>query len=254
VFVRTYGSGSEVVALHGFTLTGAQFAGIADPMLRIHAPDLPGHGRSGDVPPSIVGAVERIGRYLSGFPTPVPLLGYSQGGRIALLTALERPELVERLILVSTSPGIRDEGERADRRERDEHLADRIEAVGLNRFLDEWLDGPVTGTGRVDRDRRRADRALREENTAPGLAAALRGMGQGVQPYAGDRLTTLTMPVLLITGGRDDRYGEIAASMAAAFPDARHVSIPGAGHNVILEAPDEVRRLVSDFVADGPPA
>jgi pimeloyl-ACP methyl ester carboxylesterase len=36
--------------------------------------------------------------------------------------------------------------------------------------------------------------------------------------------------------------------MAAALRDGRHASIPGAGHNVILEAPDDVRRLVTDFV------
>jgi len=248
MFVRVYGSGPEVVALHGFTLTGAQFEEIAGSTLRIHAPDLPGHGRSDAVPASFAEAVDGVGRYLSGFPVPVPLLGYSQGGRIALLTALEYPEFIDRLVLISTSIGIEDATERAGRRERDGRLADRIEMIGPAAFLDAWLDGPVTGTAGVGESRRRADRAVREENTASGLAAALRGMGQGSQPFVGELVSVLAMPVLLISGGRDERYGRIASSMATALRDGRHVSIPGAGHNVILEAPDDVRRLVADFV------
>jgi len=223
-------------------------------VLRVEAPDLPGHGATRIAPVDVPTTVAALGAYLKRFDSPVSLLGYSQGGRLALLTALEHPQLVDRLILISTSPGIREASARASRRREDAALADRIESIGLAAFLDEWLDGPITGTTHLDEATRIRDRSVREENTASGLAAALRGLGQGAQPFVGDRLATLTMPVLLITGSRDDRYHAFASSMAAALPDARHRSIPDAGHNVILEAPDDVCRLVADFAGRGPNA
>ncbi len=244
-----YGSGIDVVALHGFTLTGAQFASTANAPLRVHAPDLPGHGATSVTPVTIDRAVDAVGRYLSTFPTAVPLVGYSQGGRIALLTALAYPQLVDRLVLISTSPGISDPVARAERQAKDRVLADRIETIGLSAFLDAWLAAPITGTTHIDKRSRIADRKVREENTATGLAAALRGMGQGVQPYVGDRPADLEMPLLTISGGTDNKYQRFGIDMADTAPRGRHVTIAGVGHNVVLEAPDEVRRLVLGFVS-----
>ena len=215
--------------------------------LQLVAPDLPGHGRTLVEPVDIPTAVSMLGRWLRSFDEPVPLLGYSQGGRIALLVTLEYPDLVDRLVLVSTSLGVQDAGERQDRRRRDGALADRIETIGLQTFLDEWLDGPIAGTSHLSDEVRRADRAVRTENTASGLASALRGLGQGVQPFVGDRLNEIDMPVLTISGERDEKYEHLAAVIAASVTGGRHVSISGAGHNVVLEAPDELAAIVDGF-------
>jgi len=178
-------------------------------------------------------------------------MGYSQGGRIALLTAIEYPDLVDRLVLISSSPGLSDEAARKIRRMHDEELADRIETVGLASFLDDWLTGPVAGTTHLDERLRHRDRTSREENTSDGLASALRGLGQGVQPYVGDRIQELPMPVLTISGAGDTAYGLLASEMAAAATNGRHIRVSGAGHNVILDEPDAVRSIVSDFLIDG---
>ena len=63
--------------------------------------------------------VAAIGGWLASFGRPVPLIGYSQGGRMALLATLEHQELVERLVLVSAAPGIADDEARAERRAAD---------------------------------------------------------------------------------------------------------------------------------------
>ena len=189
-----------------------------------------------------------IGRWLASFEEPVPLIGYSQGGRMALLTALDRPDLVERLIVISASPGIAGDVARADRGARDQALADHIETVGSEAFLDEWLDGPITGTSHLDAEARRQDRAVRAVNTASGLAAALRGLGQGVQPYVGDRLHELEMPLLTVSGGADTTYNGLAREMADAAPHGNHVSIGGAGHNVALDAPEALISTLADFI------
>lgn len=170
---------------------------------------------------------------------------------MALLVALEYPNLVDRLILVSASSGVRDEADREARRIRDGALADRIETIGLDAFLDEWLEGSITGTSHLGKQVQRADRMVRSENTAVGLASALRGLGQGSQPFVGDRLSQLEMPVLTISGARDEKYTRLAAEIAGSVPDGRHISIPEAGHNVILEAPDEVAAAIEEFSVRG---
>ncbi|MCJ7780630.1 MAG: alpha/beta fold hydrolase, partial [Acidimicrobiia bacterium] len=164
-----------------------------------------------------------------------------------LLVALEYPDLVNRLILVSSSPGVRDEVDRKARRGSDEDLARRIETIGLDAFLTEWLEGPVTGTSHLDDDVRRTDRTVRNENTAAGLASALRVLGQGAQPFVGDRLNELSMPVLTISGERDEKYQRLASAIATSVRDGRHVSIPDAGHNVVLDAPKELAAVVAAF-------
>lgn len=243
-----YGTGRTFGALHGFTLTGAQFEPLSDAGLEIHAPDLPGHGDTVVDPVDPASTVGALGEWLASFHEPVPLLGYSQGGRMALLAALEYPTFVDRLILVSASPGIRDEEQRAERRARDGALARRIEAVGIDVFLDEWLTGPITGTAHLDEAVRRRDRLVRRGNTATGLAAALRGIGQGSQPYVGDRIETLAIPLLTVSGRNDTRYDRLAGAMASAAPDGIHRSIRNAGHNVLLDAPDEMASAVLEFL------
>jgi 2-succinyl-6-hydroxy-2,4-cyclohexadiene-1-carboxylate synthase len=247
--IRRFGAGPPLVALHGFTLTGAQFAPLADHLDRsILAPDLPGHGGTTLTPIDLPTTIDGLARMLGNLNPPVPVVGYSMGGRIALSLALDRPDLVERTVMVSAGPGIEDSYARTMRASEDEELADRIRRGGMSRFLDEWLTSPVTSTTSVDEALRRADRVVREENTAAGLSAALHGLGQGTSPYLGARLGELAMPLLTISGGRDVRYTELAAGLAAAVPDGRHAVIPGAGHNVILEAPQELATVVEEFL------
>lgn len=245
--VRVFGTGRPVAALHGFSLTGEQFAPITGRSVQLHAPDLPGHGGTRVDPVDVPNTVYVLGEWLRSFDEPIPLLGYSQGGRIALLVALEYPDLVDRLILVSSSTGISSEVDRDARRSRDDILAGRIETIGLDAFLDEWLEGSITGTSHLSKEARRADRATRAENTPVGLASALRGLGQGNQPYVGDRLGELSMPVLAISGERDEKYTRLAAEIAASIPNGRHRSIRDAGHNVVLDAPSELVEAVAKF-------
>ena len=166
---------------------------------------------------------------------------------MALLAILEHQELVERLVLVSAAPGIADDEARAERRAADRRLADHIEAVGIDVFLDEWLSGPITGTAHVDEIAQRRDRALRSVNTAAGLATALRGIGQGAQPYVGDRIADLEVPVLTVSGSADPTYTRLARDMAEAARVGSHVSIEGAGHNVVLDAPHALAAALADF-------
>lgn len=246
--VHQFGEGrARVVALHGFTLHGAMFgrlAGLLDAPLA--APDLPGHGRSRIAPISMGAAVDSVSDLLATLEAPL-LLGYSQGGRVALQIALTHPELVGGLVLVSTSPGLTGHN-RTRRRVADEALADRIEAIGMERFVTEWLANPLVATDRVPSEVRAEDRALRLENTAEGVAAALRGMGQASVSDSSERIPGLTMPVVFVAGGNDTRYVESATAMAASRRE-KPIIVPDVGHNVVLEAPGPVAAVVADMLS-----
>lgn len=248
-----FGHGHPLVALHGFTLTGEQFSSLADELGReVIAPDLPGHGLSAEVSTEVEDVVQAVCDLTSSFAQPLPLIGYSQGGRMALLAALNCPTSVERLVLISANAGIEEEQARRNRTTQDDALAARIEMIGLERFIDAWTTVGLTSTERMDPASRERDRNIRMANTAAGLAGALRGYGQGVQPAVWSELPSLTMPVLVVAGAEDDRYRTIATRMADRIPDAELVVVPGARHNPLTDQPEATLEAVSAFVnSDG---
>jgi pimeloyl-ACP methyl ester carboxylesterase len=167
------------------------------------------------------------------------------GGRLCLRLAIDRPDLVRALVLVSASPGIADRAERAARVETDELLADRVEREGVDAFLAHWLAQPMFATVPADApglaDRRRL--------TPEYLAACLRALGAGVMEPMWDDLAKLVMPALLVTGTLDAKYTEIARRMLERMhPGVVHRQLDG-GHALPLEQPDAVGRLILDFVA-----
>lgn len=167
-------------------------------------------------------------------------VGYSAGGRLCLWLALDRPELVERLVLVSASPGIADPAERTARRDADEQLAQEIERGGVNAFLERWLDQPLF----VSLPRDAAGLDARERDPAV-LAHALRMLGQGAQEPLWDRLGELRMPVTLVVGALDEKYTDIARAMARQLTAARVHVLGGAGHALHLEQPEALADLLS---------
>lgn len=247
--VRQFGSGPPLVALHGFTLTGEQFAGSLLCLDRtVYAPDLPGHGFSAGISPAMPSTIGLIADVLESTDGDAPLLGYSQGGRIAVATAIERPEVVPSLILVSTSPGIEDTTLRTERAAADRTLATAMRSVTIDGLLDTWTTRGLTDTSHLPEDVRQADRAVREQNTPMALAAALEGLGQGSQEPVWNRLHELKIPVLILYGENDHKYGEYANTMAGLIPEAVAVSISGAGHNPLLDAPDLSYERISGFL------
>ena len=223
----------RLVLLHGFTQTGNSWNTIAGDLggdFEVLAPDAPGHGDSRQPAPDLWHAAGAM-TALCGRATYV---GYSMGGRIALHAALARPDLVERLILLGATPGIRDTQEREARKQSDEALALSIERDGVDAFLTRWLSNPLfehlpTEASQQD-DRRR--------NSVDGLAGSLRTCGTGSQDNLWTRLAELRMPVLLMAGALDTKFADLALEMAPLVGGpATTVLLDGAGHAAHLENP-----------------
>jgi 2-succinyl-6-hydroxy-2,4-cyclohexadiene-1-carboxylate synthase len=176
-------------------------------------------------------------------PRRFVLAGYSMGGRVALHVALEMPERVARLVLVSASAGIEDADARARRRGADDALADEIERRGVEWFIGHWRTVPLF----ADDPSWLADEVAEDERRcAPAqLAACLRGLGPGSMTPMWDRLGELAMPVAILAGERDPRYVEEGRRLAAAVPGATLEIVAGAGHRLALEAPGAVARALA---------
>ena len=226
------GQGPRLVLVHGFTQTRRSWDGIRADLDADHetvAVDAPGHGDSDLVRVDLADGAAALGR-TAGRAT---YIGYSMGGRLALHLAVAAPDLVERLVLVSTTAGLDDPVDRTARRAADEALADQIEALGVPAFVEWWIGQPLFASLR--RDRAGVDERL--ANTAAGLASSLRLAGTGTQVPMWDRLGDLAMPVLLVAGALDAKFVAAAERMAALLPAAELAVVPGAGHTVHLERP-----------------
>jgi 2-succinyl-6-hydroxy-2,4-cyclohexadiene-1-carboxylate synthase len=235
----------DVLALHGFAGTGRMWQAV-DPAWR--APDLPGHGEAGGIRPiTFASCVEHV---LSEAPERFTLVGYSMGGRVALHVALAAPERVERLVLVATTAGIADPGERAIRRLDDEAFADEIEHEPIETFVARWSANPLFAGDPPDAVA--AWLADMRHNRPADLAAVLRGIGTGEMPSLWDRLGELTMPAVVMAGERDTKFRAIGERLAAALPNAAPlIVVPGAGHGLPREAPTAVRTTTLDQPSQG---
>ena len=225
---------ADLLLLHGFTQTGASWDGVVRALggrYRALAPELGAGPWEAEL--------ERLEALA---PEPHVLAGYSMGGRLALALTLRRPERVRRLVLVSASPGLADDEERAERRAADAALADRIEAVGVEAFAREWAAQPLfAGQSAEVAALAHADRLRR---TAAEHAAQLRGLGTGVMPPLWGRLGELAIPVSLVVGARDAKFRALAERMAERLPAGEIVVVAGAGHAVALEDPEAVAAAI----------
>lgn len=158
LFTRTVGAGPEVIVLHGgpgahLDYLLPQFDELATGR-RLRYYDQRGGGRSAverDVP---VGWREQVGDLDALIDhwdlAPATILGYSWGGLLAQLYAVEHPDRVARLALVSPAPLTR-----ATRAEFERRFAERSQSAGIVRAREE-----LKASGLKDRDpdayRRRA--------------------------------------------------------------------------------------------------
>ena len=251
-------TGPALLLLHGFTGSGSSWAALAAAArrrgLRTIVVDLPGHGRSGTGVPERM-TVERTADDLATIlarlaATPARVLGYSLGARIALRLAVAHPAAVARLVLESPSAGIADVTERAARRAADHELAASIERDGTAAFVDRWERNPVFATqAALDSRVLARQRALRLANRPDGLAASLRGAGQGAMEPLHAGLAAIEAPTLVVAGALDPVRLR-AELVAAGIPGARLAIVDGAGHTPHLERPAAFRRLALDFLQE----
>lgn len=260
--VRTGGEGgplAPVLLLHGFTGRASDWSPFVRSIRaaghRTIALDLLGHGRSDSPADPARHAIERQAEDIAAIlrqldAGPAIVVGYSMGARIALRLALVEPTLVRGLVLESPSAGIADARERAARVAADRALADRIERDGVEAFVDAWealaMFAPERRLSAAARARLHRDRL---RNRPAGLAASLRGAGQGVMEPLEGRLKQVRSPALVIAGALDTTGVERAVTVARRVPTVRMLILPERGHAPHREAPARFRQILLDQLA-----
>ncbi|MGL4299434.1 MAG: alpha/beta fold hydrolase [Candidatus Neomicrothrix subdominans] len=255
-------SPTPLVLLHGFTQNRqcwGPFAGQLDDGRPVERWDLPGHGGGGPAADAWATA-DRLAAQAAALTaaTAAPRatttaeagarasdwLGYSLGGRMLLHLVLAHPNMVRRAVLIGATAGLATSAERAERRGADEALAERIEQDGVDAFIERWLALPMWDG--LPEAAQFADE--RRTNTADGLAGSLRLAGTGAQDDLWPRLGEIDVPVLVLAGGRDQKFTAIGRRLAAALPHGEFRAIPDAGHAVHLEAPERTAQAVTGWL------
>jgi pimeloyl-ACP methyl ester carboxylesterase len=205
------------------------------------APDLPGFGDEPLVPPTVdyvTFAAERIGE-------PGAVAGCSFGGRVALELAAARPDLVRSLVLIA--PGLASAGW------SEQTQAGFAEEEALVEAGD--LGGAAAQQARMwlapD-----ADDSVRELTAAMTLRSYEQQLpvdGQvratWPEPSAESRLEEIAVPTLVVTGDQDlPELHALSERLVRGLPNARAEAIEGAGHLPSLERPDELNRLLLEFL------
>ena len=213
--------------------------------------DLPDHGRSAwtaqfSYPGMALAVAEEIDLRL-GSAASLILVGHSMGGKVAMLTALNHPELVAGLVVIDIAPGASDQvhtfsplvtamrsldlGELASRRDADERMREAVPDDDVRLFLLQNL--------------RRKGGWHWQLNLAM-LGNSLPQIGDW--PDTGD--TSYRGPALWLTGDRSDYVKpEHEATMARLFPAVRHQVVADAGHWVHADQPQSVIDALLDVAA-----
>ncbi len=229
----------DLVLLHGFLGSAADWQPLIEalPGVRCHALTLPGHGRTA-APPL---------RRLADFPAWLQaelaqrqlqryhLLGYSLGGRLALLHASHSPPGLLSLTLESSHPGLGSPVERRARARQDALWVRRLRQEPLPRVLADWYRQPVFAE--LDEAQRASLVALRSRNQPRLLARMLAATSLARQPDLRPWLATTSLPLAYVSGQRDHKFAAIACQLVATCPTLSHLSLMNAGHNVHRAAP-----------------
>jgi 2-succinyl-6-hydroxy-2,4-cyclohexadiene-1-carboxylate synthase len=194
---------------------------------------------------SLEGRLREIAEAAAGASHPV-VAGYSLGGRLALRAVLREPSRYAGLVTLGATAGIDEAAARGARAEADERLAAWMEASPIEDIVSIWERQPLFAD--------QSDALVEEQR--PGrlshdpaaLALLLRTAGQAAVEPVWHELMRLELPVLAIAGARDDGYVREARRMAETAPKGRAAIVEGAGHAAHLQRPEEVARLIGEFL------
>lgn len=197
----------------------------------VAAPDLPGFGTE-PLPTEPFSYVDLFGDLL-----PAAVVGNSMGGGIALRLALTRPELVERLVLVAAGlPGWDWSPEIRDYWDREAEAFDRGHLDAATEINMEFWIAPEHRDELRPQQRRAME--LQSGHEEP------EELWPELPP-----LETLSMPTLVVVGDRDrEDFRRVGEHIASQVPGARLEVVEGAGHVVGVDRPDELNRLLLEFL------
>lgn len=238
---KTPSSSLEVILLHG---AGGNHLYWPSPIRRLHgyrvyALDLPGHSRSiGTGYQRIEDYAEAVRKWMEEIEVQrAVVVGHSMGGAIAQMMALHYPQQVVALGLIATAPRL---PVNAELLESSGNPSLYKQAV---RKLLEWSFSPNASQELIAL----ASRRLMEVRPALLNADLIACNHFDISV----ELSKITQPTLVVCGDQDRMTPlRSARTLVDGIPKAKLHIIPQAGHMVMLEKPQEVAQILSEFLHD----
>ncbi|MFD6281208.1 alpha/beta fold hydrolase [Streptomyces sp. NPDC060209] len=231
---ETEGAGDPLVLLHGGFCTndtwGAQRADLAAEY-RVFLPERRAHGHTPDVPGALSYqdmADDTVAFLETVVGGPAHLVGWSDGGVVALLVAMARPDLVRKAVVIGANfrPSSECFVEPA--------MVDAMTPGGADLTFFREMYEAVAPDG--------ADHW-------PVVAAKVIDMWRTQPTLTTGDLARVEAPVLIMVGDDDMMTLEHTTALYRAIPGAQLAVVPGASHLVPLEKPALVNRLILDHFA-----
>jgi 3-oxoadipate enol-lactonase len=245
------GQGIPVVLIHGFPLRASiwleQQQRLSD-QYRVITPDLRGHGRS--PAPTGVYEMDLLARDVlvmldSLLIKQAVIMGHSMGGYVALAAWKLAPERFLALGLINSQAGPDTEEGRQGRYK----MADKVAAEGSKVMAAAMLPklfAPHLPAGALIIEQ---VRQIILNTPCAGIVGSLKGMA--ARADSGPLLPKLNIPVLILTGDKDQIIPtEKAKAMAASIATATLTIVENAGHMPMLEQPDATTAAIRSFLSE----
>ena len=253
--VESAGEGPPLVLLHGWAMHGGLFSPIVPALAkqhRVHAVDLPGHGRSERLHPFTLERVVDALEHRFAHAQAVSVLGWSLGGAVAMAWARRAPTRVARLLLVCTTPKFvaAPDWPCAMTDETLARFADELRVAfrpTLLRFLTLQVQGSEAGRAALATLRHRIfSNGVLDATAIADSLAALRAIDLR------DEVSLIEQPVFVVTGARDTLVPAAAGAwLARALPGGRLQELDRAAHAPFLSHPDAFLGPALAFLRDG---
>lgn len=250
--VERRGAGVPLVFAHGFAGSARNWRGqlrAFEALHRVVAFDARGHARS-DAPEAAASyAPARFAEDLARVIEregggPAIVVGLSMGAGVALRVAVERPELVRGLAILSHPTPASAPGQREWALEFAESLARDGAEIAGERFA--W-----GARARFDPSGAALVRAGFMEHRSYALAHILRELiaAQPAPREVAGALETIDAPTLVIAGSDDARSLAPSRELVGIVPRSELLVLEGAGHVVNLSRPREVEAAIARLCA-----
>ena len=234
---------TQLVFVHG---PGAGGSAASYAYQRAHypgclTPDLPGHPEG-----ARCGSVERYADWLRGWlhgqgiSGDLVLSGFTLGACIALQYALDYPDEVKGLVLMTVAM--------RPKQRRPEDLQLRLDAAADPQVYERWL-GMMDGVMHFIEPELRA--RLVQKHREVGPLAQYDDLVVIDRFDVRDRIHTLRAPLLLIQGVDDPlATGDYEAEIQRAVPGSKLIRLKDAGHFPMVEQPAAVNAAIDDFLGE----
>jgi pimeloyl-ACP methyl ester carboxylesterase len=227
-----------LVLLHGFTATGREtFESFFDELgenYRLFVPDMRGHGRTTNPPGEIQHS--ELAHDTAAFVNALGLgrahfCGHSSGGMQLPFIALEHPELVHSMALVSATYTF------------DDHCKNQACALRAS-ASPEWIE---------------ALRNLHGETHGTDYAYTILDqwlnsvLRPNELPFTPDDLNKVSCPTLIMHGDRDDFFPVyVPTTMYQAIPNSELCILPNCGHGLMADCPKMFVTALLEFLSRNP--